>query len=60
MSNDNINYVRLHHSVTGEWYWRAVGHNGRVVAQHGGYNDEDNAREGIRLNYGDVEVRVVE
>lgn len=52
MSNESINYVRLRwNAYTENWYWTAVAHNGESIAD---------GAEGIRLNYGDVEVRVVE
>jgi uncharacterized protein YegP (UPF0339 family) len=55
-----IAYIWLHQSAeSGEWFWSAISHNGRIVANHGNYNDERSAREGIALNYGsDYEIRM--
>lgn len=57
---EGIAFVRLNQDKAGEWRWRAVAHNGEPIADSAeGYRSKESALEGIRLNYGDVDVRVV-
>lgn len=54
----SVAFVLLKQDKAGEWRWTAIAHNGEPIADSAeGYTRREGAVEGVRLNYGEVEIR---